>query len=302
MKATKRLITLTAVVALLLSMVSCTALQKKANFTQTITAGNIEVTVRNDMKEDPSITEKADTYITCYFWSGYGMNVGAVPATEIKFSGKNADQMLMETLAGQKDLTELQKYGDIAYAEYTTTDSGKEYLFTDFILDMGDEYYFLEFYTMSKTSAKYMDEYKTIVSSVKKIQELPASVDATINGIALTLDGDAKDSGNNTYLCGRYMVSAYAYDVPAGYSAKEFCNSLVQTSGYKTAEGQAVTEINTTDDGVSSFECYINEMNAYHYAKVEGKKLLYVFFFTVPPADDALKADFAAIAAGAKLA
>ena len=83
MKATKRLITLTAVVALLLSMASCALLQKKANFTQKITADNIELTIRDDMKEDPSITSKGQNYITCYFWSGYGMNVGAVEATEM---------------------------------------------------------------------------------------------------------------------------------------------------------------------------------------------------------------------------
>ena len=302
MKATKRLITLTAVVALLLSMASCALFQKKANMTQKITADNIEVTIRDDMKEDPSITSKGSSYITCYFWSGYGMNVGAVDATEIKFSGKTGEEALMETLNGQKNLTELMKYGDIGYAEYTTTDSGKEYLFTSFIFDMGNQFYFLEFYTMSKSSAKYMDEYKSIVSSVKQIVPLPESVDATINSVTMTLDGDAKESGGKAYICGRYMASAYSYDVPSGYSAEAFCKSLVKQSNYKTADGQEVTDVNTSSDGVSSFECYINDMYAYHYAKVDGKKLIYVFFFTMKPADDQLKADFATIASGAKLA
>ncbi len=302
MKATKRLITLTAVVALLLSMASCAAFGKKAAMTQKITADNIELTIRDDMKEDPSITEKGATYITCYFWSGYGMNVGAVDATEIKFSGKTADETLMETLKNQKNVTELKKYGNIGYAEYTTTDSGKQYLFTDFIFDMGNQFYIVEFYTMSKSSAKYMNEYMTIVSSVKKIQELPESVEATLNGITMTLDGDAKESGSKAYICGRYMASAYVYDVPANYSAKTFCKSLVETSGYKTVDGKPVTKINTTADGISSFECFMNNMYAYHYAKTRGKKLVYVFFFTTKPADDELLADFADIAAGAKLA
>ena len=43
MKVTKRIITLTAVVALLLSMASCSLLQKKPNFTKKVTADNIEV-------------------------------------------------------------------------------------------------------------------------------------------------------------------------------------------------------------------------------------------------------------------
>ena len=301
MKATKRLITLTAVIALLFSMASCSLFEKKANFTKTITADNIQITIRDDMKEDPSILSKGSTYITCYFWSGYGMNVGAVDATEIKFAGKNADETLTETLKGQKNLTELKKYGDIGYVEYNTTDSGKEYLFTTFILDEGNQFYYLEFYTMSKTSDKYMDEYKSILSSVKVINELPESVEATINGVTITLDGDAKASGGNAYLCGRYMASAYAYDVYTDYSAEEFCKGLVNQQNYRTVDDQLAV-VKNMGNGIYSFECYMSNFYAYHFAKTEGTKLIYVFFFTTNPADNQLQADFATIAADAKLA
>lgn len=303
MKATKRLITFTAVLALLLSMASCSLLGGKANLTQKITAGNIEVTIRDDMKEDPTITSKGDSYITCYFWSGYGLNIGAVGSSEVKFSGQDPGALLMETLKDQKNLSELKKFGDICYAEYTLTDSGKEYLFTDFILEEGYEFYFLEFYTMSKSSSGYMKQYQDIVSSVKMLEEPEKTKEITIEGVKLTVDGDAADQGGNVYLCGRYMVSAYAYNIPAGsMTSKQFCESVIKQGNYQTADGQSVTEINTSDEGISSFECYMNNLNAMHYAKVDGKKLIYIFFFTSSPADDALKAEFAAIASAASLA
>ncbi len=299
MKTTKRLITLTAVLALLFSMVSCSS---KPNFTQTITAGNIEVTIRDDMKEDPSITSKGDSYITCYFWNGYGMNVGAVKSTDAKFSGQSADDLLMETLKGQKNLTELKKYGDIGYAEYTITDSGNEYLFTDFIIEEGYEFYFLEFYTMSKSSAKYMDQYQAIVDSVKMIEEPAKTTDITVKDIKLTVDGDAYSEETDYYICGRYMVSGFTYNVAGlNMTAEKFCKATIDDGGYTTADGQPVTDVQTTEDGMSSFECVINEMYTYHYVKIVDNTLVYVMFFTATPADDQLKSDFTEIAANATL-
>lgn len=300
MKTSQKLITVLAVIALLLSMVSCAALQKKPNFTQKITAGNIEVTVRDDMKEDPSITSKGDSYITCYFWNGYGMNVGSVSATEVKFGGDTADTLLMKTLEGQKNLTDLKKYGDVSYAEYNITDGGKEYLFTNFILEEGSEFYFLEFYTMSKSSAQYMDQYQTIVDSVKMINQPDATKDITVKGINLTVDGDAIDKGSNVYLCSRYMVSGFTYNFGSlMVSAEDFCKSTIEQTGYVTADGQPVTEINTSSDGMASFESFTNDMYTYHYAKIVDQKLIYIFFFTTKPADDQLKSEFASIASAA---
>lgn len=300
MKATRSLITLALSLALIFSLVSCSA---KAKMTQKVTAGNIEVTIRDDMKEDPSITSKGDSYITCYYWNGYGMNIGAVGSSETIFTGKTGDDLLMETLNGQKNLTELKKYGDIGYAEYTLTDSGNEYLFTDFILQKGYEFYFLEFYTMSKSSAKYMDQYKQIVDSVRMINEPEAKKTISIDGVTVTVDGDVIDEGSNVYLCSRYMISGFSYNVK-GYNldAETFCRSTIAQGGYKTADGQDVTDVETDANGISSFECYLQEMYTYHYAKIEGDNLLYLFFFNTTPADDALKAEYRTIFADATAA
>ena len=300
MKATRLLITASAVFALLLSLASCAG---KPKMTQTVTAGNIQVTIRDDMKEDPSITSKGDSYITCYFWNGYGMNIGSVGSSETKFSGKSTGDLLMETLNGQKNLSELKQYGDIPYAEYTLTDSGKDYLFTNFIFEEGYEYYFLEFYTMSKSSAKYMDQYKQILDSVKMVNEPEATKAITIKGVNLTVDGDIIDEGDNIFLCSRYMVSGFSYDVK-GYNldAETFCRSTIAQGSYKNDKGEDITEVNTDANGISSFECYMNDMYTYHYAKIEGDTLIYLFFFNTKPADEQLKADYSAIVAAATAA
>ena len=300
MKATRLLVTATAILALLVSLASCAA---KPKMTQTITAGNIQVTIRDDMKEDPSITSKGDSYITCYFWNGYGMNVGAVSSTETKFKGETAGELLMETLNGQKNLTEMKQYGTIPYAEYTLTDSGKDYLFTTFIFEEGYEFYFLEFYTMSKSSAKYMDQYKQILDSVKMINQPEATKEITVEGVTFTVDGDAIDEGDNIYVCSRYMVSGFSYNVK-GYNidAETFCRSTIAQAKYKTADGEDVTEVNTDGNGVSSFESYTNDMYTYHYAKIEGDKLIYLFFFNMTPADSQLKSEYATIAGNATAA
>ena len=300
MKATRSIITLTLALALIISLVSCSG---KVKMTQKITAGNIEVTIRDNMKEDPSITEKGSNYITCYFWSGYGMNVASFGASETLFSGKTADDFLMETLDGQKNLSELKKYGDIGYAEYTMTDSGKDYFFTDFVLQKGYEFYVLEFYTLSKSSTKYMDQYKQTIDSVRMINEPEAKKTITIDGVSLTVDGDAIDEGNNIFLCSRYMVSGFSYNVK-GYNidAETFCRSTIAQAKYKTADGEDVTEVNTDGNGVSSFESYTNDMYTYHYAKIEGDKLIYLFFFNMTPADSQLKSEYATIAGNATAA
>lgn len=301
LKATKKMMSFIAVLALLLSTASCSLLNGGGKFNQKIVVGNIELTIREDMKEDPSITTKGQNYITCYFWNGYGMNIGSINATDIILSGKTADTFLAETLEEQKNLTDIKKYQDVSYAEYSITEGENQYLFTYFILEEGNEFYFLEFYTMSETSDEYMKQYQTIVSSVKMIKETTATVNVTIGGIAMTIDGDSVDSGNNIYKCGRYMVSAASYTVPSEYSAEEFIRSAIEQGGYKTAEGKEVTEVTTTADGISSFECYTNNMYAYHYAKTVETKIIYLFFFTTAPADEQLKTDFGYIAAAAKL-
>lgn len=74
MKAIRRIISLTAVIALAFSMASCTLLTKKANFTRKITVDNAAITIRDDMTEVDQIKNN-DNYITGYKWSGYGLNV-----------------------------------------------------------------------------------------------------------------------------------------------------------------------------------------------------------------------------------
>ncbi len=300
MKTAKRLITLTAVLALLLCLAACA---KKPNFTQKITAGNIEVTVRDDMKEDPSITSKAESYITCYFWNGYGVNVGSVKSTDYKIKGMTAEDFLQDALKDQKNVSGIMKYGEIPYMEYTIVDDGKDYLFTNFVLEEGYEFYLLEFYTLSKTSDKYMDQYKTILNSVRMIEEPAKTTDIVIKGVKLTVDGDAYTDDDTYYTCGRYLVAALSYNV-AGIDADaaEFGNSLLEDSKYTTADGQPVTEVQSIGDGMAYFEGIEDNMASYHYIRIVDDTLVYVIFFTNQPVDTAMKAEFSSIASSATLA
>lgn len=301
MKTLKRISCMSVVIALIITMASCSLFERKANYTQKIIAGNIEVIIRDDMTEDTSITSQGDSYITCYLWKGYGMNIRSFEAERILLKGKTSDDLLTETLAGQKNLTAIQKYGNISYMEYTLSDGDKEYIFTDFVLEEGSEFYFLEFYTTSESSKKYMEQYQTIVSSVKMIRETRATNTVSIGGITLMIDGDSVDNGNNIYTCSRYKVSAAIYDVPKDFSSEEFCQMTIEQANYKTADGQKVTQINKASDGTSSFECVINTLYSYHYARTDGSKLIYIYFFTKDKADETLKTDFDLIASSSKL-
>lgn len=302
MKTLKRIIGLTTVLVLVFTVTSCSLFEKKASYTQKIIASNLEITVRDDMTEDLSITSKGENYITCYLWEGYGMNVRSYPAERILLNGKTGDDLIAELLAGKKNLSQIKKFGDISYMEYTVTEDSQEYLFTAFIAEEGSEFYILEFYTAPEKAEKYMEQYQTIVSSIRMIRETKSIIEATIGGVTLKIDGDAVDKGNNIYSCSRYMVSCAVYDVPANYSTEEFCKLTIKQADYKTADGKTVTEINTTPDGISSFECIVNDLYSYHFARTEGTKLLYLYFFTKDQADEQLKTDLGLLAASAKLA
>ena len=165
MKTIKRLITLTAVLAMLLSAASCSLLNK-ANFTQEITAENIKVTIRDDMKEQDEI-KNDDDYITGYLWNGYGMNIGNVSANDtstVKLSGQTGDDILKKVGESGKNPSEIKKYGDISYIQYTESSDGTDFFSDVYIMEVGYEYYFFEFYTKPDNAGKYQNEvteYKT---------------------------------------------------------------------------------------------------------------------------------------------
>lgn len=307
MKTIKRLVSLTAVLALVLSMAACTS--TKAKSYNTITVGNIQLKVRDDMKEDTSIKSKGDTYLTCYYWDGYGMNVGRIEAedyTKVKFAGKTIDEALKAAAEDEKNVTDIMKYGNISYLEYTETDDDKDYLFTDYMFEVGNELYYLEFYTLSKSSAKYREEYEYLVDSVQIVEEPAKTVDVTINGIVVTLDGDAYKENSTTYVCSRYMIACDSTYVGTSYSAEEIAKLLVQRGNYKTADGNDVTEedITVLSDGTSVFKCATSldgyTLHAYNYVKVENGKFIYIMLGSLND-DAALVKDYETIVSGAHL-
>jgi len=304
MKVTKRIITLTAVVALLLSMASCSLLQKKPNFTKKVTADNIEVTIRDDMTEVDEI-KNDDNYITGYKWNGYGMNitkVGANDATAFKFSGESGDTLLKKVGESGKNPSEIKKFGDISYIQLIDTTSKQELYSTVYVTEKGYEFYLFEFYTLPKNGDKYLSEYETIVSSVRVIEEPAKTIDITIDGITLTVDGDAYAKADDTYICSRYTVNLFNTNITKTLASPEkFAEATIVAGNYKTADGQK-SEIKTTPGGTTYFEGMASELYATHYIKEINGKLYYIMLATIVPTEESLKEEFNTIADSAHAA
>ncbi len=303
MKTIKRLITLTAVLAMLLSAASCSLLNK-ANFTQEITAENIKVTIRDDMKEQDEI-KNDDDYITGYLWNGYGMNIGNVSANDtstVKLSGQTGDDILKKVGESGKNPSEIKKYGDISYIQYTESSDGTDFFSDVYIMELGYEYYFFEFYTKPDNAGKYQNEYEKIIDSVSIIEEPAKTADVNIEGVALTMDGDAFEQSSGTWFCSRYSVTVYNSGLSSSLSSPENFVNILLKSGYKTADGQDVTEYKTTDGGVPYFEAMADELYGTHYVKEIDGKVYYIMLSTMVPADDQLKAEFNNIVDGAHAA
>lgn len=305
MKTTKRLISLTAVLALLLSMASCSLLEKKASFTQKITAGNITVSIRDDMKELDEV-KNDDNYITGFRWNGYGMNIGNVEANEtsaFKLSGQTGDDVLKKVAESGKDASDIKKFGDISYIEYTDTSNSTDYASTVYITEVGYEYYFFEFYTLPNNADKYREQYETIISSVSIIEKPAKTVDVTFDNVILTVDGDAYEQSSGTWICSRYSVTVFNTNLSANTATPEqLAKATIQSGGYKDFNGQDVTEVQTTPGGAVYFEGMAEELYATHFIKEINGTLYYIMLSTIVPTDDQLKAEFVTIVDGAHAA
>lgn len=298
MKTTTKIITLTAVMALLISLASCALLEKKANFTQKITADNVEVSIRDDMTEVEEV-KNDDSYITGYKWNGYGMNItkiGANDASGFKLSGNTGDDLLKKVGETGKNPSDIKKFGDISYIEVTDTSNKSQELFSIvYVEEIGYEYYLFEFYTLPKNGDKYRGEYETIVSSAKAVEEPPKTIDVTIEGVALTIDGDAYLQSSDTYICSRYSINVFNTNITSRLaSPTQFAEATIKSSNYKTADGLD-PEIKTTPGGTVYFEGMAQQLYGTHYVKEIDGKLYYILIGTIVAPEDSLKSDFNAI-------
>lgn len=298
MKSTRKIIITAAVISIIISMSSCSLFTK---FNKKITVGNMEISIRDDMAESPSPAAGDGKIFATYSCGDYGMNIYIINATSAILSGKTSDDKLNEMLEGKSNPTAIQKSGEVSYLEYSAPQEGENYRLTSFLLDGGNEFYILEFYSKPEDSEKNMKQYQSIISTAKVIKETKAVTDVTIGGVDMTIDGDSTFTGSRFYSCERYLTSVSVYTVPKNYSSQAFCLSAAEQGGYKTVDGKDITEVQTTDSGISYFECYINNLYSYHYAKTDNKSLIYIFFFTKEPAGDQLREDFMNIANFAKL-
>lgn len=293
MKAINKIATLTAVFALVLSMSACSLLNK-ANFAQEITAGNIKITIRDDMKEQDEI-KNDDDYITGFRWNGYGMNIGNVDAqstSTFKLSGQTQDDILKKVAETGKNPSDIKKFGDISYIQYTDNSTSTEFFSDVYIMEVGYEYYFFEFYTLPKNAGKYQEEYEKIISSVSIIEEPAKTIDATIGGVTLTIDGDAYEQSSDTWLCSRYSATVFNTNLSSkSVSTEKYIQSLLKT-GFKSADGQDVTEYKTTAGGTPYFEAKADELYAVHYIKDINGNLYYIMLSTIVPTEEQLKSEF----------
>ncbi len=294
MKTTKRMIALTAVIALLFSMSSCMLLKKKARFTQKVTADNVELTIRDDMTDVGEV--KTDlNYIAGYKCKAYGLNITKVEADKasaLRLSGENEDSLLRKIAESGKNPSDVKKFGDISYIELTD-DSGENELFTIvYVTQQGYEFYAFEFYTLFKNGDKYRQEYETIISSAKTVEEPPKTIDITIEGVTLTVDGDAYSQGADTYICGRYSVSIFNTNLSSSLATPEmFAQATIKSGNYKDFNGQAPV-IQKTAGGTVYFEGIAQQLYATHYIKEINRKLYYIMLSTLVPTDEQLKAEF----------
>ena len=304
MKATKRIITLTAVIALLFSMASCSLLKKKANFVQKVIADNIEVTIRDDMTEVAEI-KNDDNYITGYKWDGYGMNITKIQAKDasaIKISGKSGDDLLKTIGESNKNASEIKKFGDISYIEFTdTTNKSQDLTSIVYLTEEGYEYYLFEFYTMPKNGYNYRSEYETIVKSVNMVREPAKTVDANIYNVVMTLDGDAFEQSTGTWMCGRYAVTVMNTNLSTKTASPETFAKALIANGIKTVDGQK-PEIKTTAGGVPYFEGMAEELYGTHFVKDINGTLYYIMLYTLVPTEEQLKQEFNTIVDGAHAA
>ncbi len=297
MKSAQRLTTLAAVIALLLSMASCSLLNKP-KFTKEVTAGNIKLTVRDNMEEQDEI-KNDDDYITGFRWNGYGMNIGNVSANEtssFKLSGQTCDDILKKVSETGKDPSDIKKFGDISYIEYTDNSTSTEFFSDVYIMEVGYEYYFFEFYTLPKNAGKYQEEYEKIISSVQIIEEPAKTAEVTIEGLTMTLDGDAFQQTSGTWICSRYSVTVYNTNMSSSTASPEKFIKVLLTNGFKNADGQSVTEYKTTPGGTLYFEAMAEELYASHYIKDVNGTIYYIMLSTIIPHDDQLGAEFNSIA------
>ena len=293
MKAIRRIISLTAVIALLVSMASCSLLEKKANFTKKVTADNVEVTIRDDMTEVDEI-KNDDNYITGYKWNGYGVNFTKIEANDaslIKLSCESGDTLLKKVGETGKNASDIKKFGDHSYIELTDTTNKQELFSIVYLVEAGYEYYLFEFYTLPKNGDKYRSEYETIVSSASLITEPAKTVEASILGVVMTLDGDAFEQSSGTWMCGRYGVSVMNTNMNSSVATPLKFAQLMIAQDLKTADG-LIPEIKTTDGGVPYFEAKAEELYAIHYIKDINGTLYYIMLYTLVPTDEQLIPEF----------
>ena len=291
MNAIKKLIaviTMTATLAMILPLTSC-SLQNNADFTQEITAGNIRVTIRDDMTEQEKI-KNSESYITGFRWDGYGMNVGSIDARTVTlrtYNGKTGDEFLKSIAEKGKNATEIKKFGDISYIECVRTSGETDFLYTVYIMKEGYEDYFFEFHTKAKNNDKYREEYEKIISSVKILEEPQATIDVNIHGVIFELDGDAYELSSSSYQCGRYLLQVTNSNIRADKMTPEEFAEKFRVSDTINNAG----ELKTTPGGIPYFETSSDESYSTYYVMDIDNSIYYVIFHTKIPDDDALKAD-----------
>ena len=299
MKAIRRIISLTAVIALAFSMASCALLTKKANFTRKITVDNAAITIRDDMTEVNQIKNN-DNYITGYKWSGYGLNVAKKSANDssaTKLYGQSGDDLLTAIGKANKNPSEIKKFDDISYMEMTVpdlNDKTKELFSIIYVKEVGYEYYFFEFYTSTKTGDKYRSEYETIMTSVKAVEEPPETLDVNIYNIILTMDGDAYEQSTGTWVCGRYAATVIDTNLTSKTASPEVFAKAMITNGIKTSDG-GTPVIMTTPGGASYFEGMAEQTYATYFVKEINGKLYCIMLFTLVPTEELLKTEFITI-------
>ena len=302
MKKFRKITAVVVAFVMLLSMVACNTYSPAKEY-KNVTLGDLKLDVRSDMEYDNTHKNASGENAEQYYCDYFGVTVTSEKAALYKLEGYNDIAAYLGCVIEANNLdAEVKTSGDRCYMDYKNTVDGVECIYTAYGLELGYSYYMVQFFTVSGDEEKYRAEYEKIMDTVELAETPEETVEVVIDDVKMTVSGDAEEDTSGQYYTGKYTFAAMSEELP-GTTAEQFAKIAIQQGGFKTADGEDVTEPTMLDDDIAFYE-YVDsdETYFYNYMKTIDSNIVYILFATQTEADDTLKSEMEDIVKNATLA
>ncbi len=299
MKSLNRVLAVVLAAVTVLAMTACSAYSPAKEY-KNVELNGLKLDVRSDMEFNDENTDASGNKVEQYYCDYFGVTVTYESAAIFKQSGcSSVSDYLKAVIDANNFDSKVQQDGDKFYIDYKATVKDIEFAYTAYGLELGYNYYMVQFFAKSGEEDLYRDEYNKIIDSVT-LAEAPAETkEITISGVKMTVAGDVEKLNDNQYYGADYFVSALSEE--SNMTSEKYAKAIIDYYELVTEDCQTPV-VNTTEDGLASFEAFSDNQYTYYYFKAVDGKMIYIVFSTNSAADDTLKAEFVEIANGATLA